>query len=437
MRQLFLGAIGLGLAISSGCAREEGSTSADLTEKARPRAAVKLTLLVVGDPELAAGASSLRGEWAERSGGELIVEQLTLEELLAAEQISADAIVYPSRFVGTLVARNWLRPVRDSVLKSDRFALGDLLPLVRNESMRYGGKVIGISLGEPPMLLAWQSSSEQEVLVSEADTWEKFDRLSSLEVRDVDLATELIVRAASGIDRRRRSELLFDPQSMSPRLKTPPMVRALDRIVARTKPVDGSEIRVRFTYPTAGDLGGEPLWRFKALPFAATVFDSLRDRWQPQATDESVTVLGFSGRLVSVTSSTKNSSSAFKLIAWLTSGKTATQLSSRSQATLWSRISQRQQANRWIADRADDELFELITRQLSSDNYYVLPRIPGIDRYLRTLNTAVAQAVQGKATPAEALEAATSQWNALTESLGQKQQRQAYRWHLGLGEVSD
>ncbi len=423
MRQLFLGAIGLGLAISWGCSRDDASPDAGAATAAKPRAAVQLTLLVVDDPEIAAGASSLRGEWAERSGGELFVQEMTLDELLAAEQLTADAIVYPSRHVGTLVARNWLRPVRDSVLKSDSFAMGDLLPLVRNESMRYAGQIFGATLGEPPLMLAWQDAP-----VAAADTWEELDQRLALVTGEA----ELIARAASCVDRQRRAELLFDARSMTPRLTSPPVVRALERMVARSNQDNGTAVPARFTWPSAVDLEGEATWHFTALPHAASVFDSLRDRWQPQTDGRPLTVLGFGGRSVSVTRASRNARSAFKLLAWLASGDTATQLSSRSHATVWFRRSQRRQAGRWLAGQGGDDLAGLVTRQLSSESFYLLPRIPGIDGYLKVLGEAVGQAVRGGSTPGEALESATARWEALTESLGRPRQRLAYRRHLGL-----
>jgi hypothetical protein len=90
-----------------------------------------------------------------------------------------------------------------------------------------------------------------------------------------------------------------------------------------------------------------------------------------------------------------------------------------------------------LADRGDEELAELITRQLSSDIFFLLPRIPGIDGYLKVLGEAIAQAAEGESTPAEALESATTRWEALTESLGRPAQRLAYRRHLGLAEAAD
>jgi hypothetical protein len=120
------------------------------------------------------------------------------------------------------------------------------------------------------------------------------------------------------------------------------------------------------------------------------------------------------------------------LLAWLASGETATQLGSRSHATVWFRHSQASRADRWVSDRGGEQTAALVTRLLSSDNYFLLPRLPGIDRYLAVLNEAVGQAIRGVLPPEKALESAGDQWNKLTESLGRSQQLLAYRRHLGL-----
>ena len=403
---------------------------------ASPRAAVQLTLLVVDDPQMALAASRLAGEWAERSGGELLIQEMTLDKLLSAQEIVADAIVYPSRHVGTLVSRQWLRPVRDSVLRREDFALGDLLPLVRNESMRYAGKIYGVSLGESPLLFAWQTPNK-ESLVPLVKTWENLDQLSPLAAVESELAAELIVRAVSSVDRQYRAELLFDAQTMTPRLTEPPIIRALQHMVARFSQSTNESLQVRITWPSAEGLASDSLWRFSALPRTGSVFDALRERWQPRATGSPLTVLGFAGRTLSVTRGSRNASSAFKLLAWLTTDEVATQLSSRSHATVWFRGSQRRQAKRWLGGRGGDELVGLVTQQLTSESFYLLPRIPGIDRYLDSLEKAIVQAVGGERSPVEALEAAADQWEALTETLGQEKQRRAYRWHLGLAEADD
>jgi maltose-binding protein MalE len=145
-------------------------------------------------------------------------------------------------------------------------------------------------------------------------------------------------------------------------------------------------------------------------------------------------IYGFSGRLVSVTSTSRNAASAFKLLPWITSGSTGTQLSQRSKATLWCRASQVAQAEKWLDGESDDNRTRWLTDMLSRGDAYVLPRIPGIDDYLAELETAITAAVGGEQSALDALTAAEQRWNSITEKLVREQQRIAFHRHLGLSE---
>src|SRR4051794_32593143 len=50
-----------------------------------PRASVALRVLVVNEPELAEAVNRLRGEWAERSGGELKASSMTWAQVASAK----------------------------------------------------------------------------------------------------------------------------------------------------------------------------------------------------------------------------------------------------------------------------------------------------------------------------------------------------------------
>src|SRR5262245_45032393 len=114
----------------AGCPREKSQPA---VPPASPRASVALRVLVVDEPELVEAVNRLRGEWAERSGGELNAAGTTWKELNAAKEIDADVVIFPSRYLGDLCFRDWLRPLRSSVLESEELNAGDFFPLVRNE----------------------------------------------------------------------------------------------------------------------------------------------------------------------------------------------------------------------------------------------------------------------------------------------------------------
>ena len=362
-----------------GCQEEQANP--DQESAAPPRAVVKLTVQVVDDSNLATGLNLLRGEWAERTGGQLVVEEATIGELLAAEKRSADLVVYPSRYVGTLAARDDLRPVRTSVLQSKAFAQSDLLPLIRNRVMPYGGKVVALSLGEPPLF--------------------------SLQQLEHPAAGELLTRTIGYVNLTSRRAILFDPETMQPRISSPPFVRALEQMIKGQASTD-------------------------------EVYNDSLGIWEPKEVPTTPVMLGFSGRVMSVTRATRNAASAFNLLEWLASGQVATQLSQRSKATVWFRASQISEATEWTAGQGISHgAAQAITRQLSAENCFLLPRVPGIDNYLQALSAEVERALGGELTAEEALESAAQQWETITTQQNRDHQAAAYRKHLGYGEYAD
>ena len=147
-------------------------------------------------------------------------------------------------------------------------------------------------------------------------------------------------------------------------------------------------------------------------------------------------MLGFAGLSMSVTRSTRNATSAFRLLSWLGSEEPLTQLSTRSHVTLWCRKSQSRRSREWIKEWSDSgKLVAVINESLSGSEAFLLPRIPGIDQYLDSLESAVGRVLAEEIDAEEALAHSTEEWNAITGQYGLDQQRQAYRRHLGLEEV--
>ena len=333
--------------------------------------------------------------------------------------------------------KKWLRPVRQSVLDNPRFAYDDLYPIVRNQLNRFGGKVFGISLGESPVLLALERiSSENDEAPQSQLTWRRLGDGWRRAPETGSLAVELIARAASCADPGLRSELLFDPESMAPRLFSPPVVSSMNEMSKESEsPADAPQYAI-LSRPSKLS-GRQHSWTFSITPSATEVYDNIRDRWKLQDRDADVASFGFSGRMVSVTSSTRNTTSAFKLLGWLTSGAAATQLSSGSSHTLWFRNSQRTHSSKWLDSGDNEELVPLVGRLLSTDQNFLLPRIPGINQYLEILDDSAKQSVAGSMSAEEALQAASREWEKLTEEYGRSQQLRAYRLHLGLEKWSN
>ena len=205
--------------------------------------------------QLAEAINRLRGEWAERSGGELFAQATTWKEQAQAKQIDADLIVFPSRYLGELCLRDQLRPVRLSVLESDAMNSADIFPLVRNELMKWGGQTMALPLGIDPSAINPPLGPPR--------------------------AIALLAAAAPRAISNERLGVLFDTETMKPRITEPPFVDALTQLAAPN------------STPTNAP---------------------------------SIPVLGNNDRLIAVTASSHNAASAFKLLQWLAQADTSSQL---------------------------------------------------------------------------------------------------------------
>ncbi len=406
-----------------GCQQE----SPQLAPAASRLAASKLSILVVDDSPLAAGIKLLRGEWSERSGGELEIQEGTIDQLLAATELSADLVIFPSRHLGTLVDRDWLRTVRKSVLQSADVAIDDMFPLIRNVTLPYGSQVYALTLGEPPLMLVDRDFVGPK-------KWDDIDNPSTLGSSQLryPYAVALIARGVSYAQNRGDSSGWFDSETMQPRIAEPPYVKALSEMLGNEMASTNEKADVAIGWPAAGAANSP---RYSSLPLADEVYNPLRDIWEKGEEGKPITFLGFAGRSVSVTKATRNSASAFKLMRWLVSEKIATQLSPRSEATVWFRKSQMANSKRWLPKNvASDESAANVSKLLSSSNFYLLPRIPGVDDYLEVLEKAITWAISANLTAEEALAEVVVEWNSLTNRYDRDWQRAAYRRHLGLHE---
>ena len=349
----------------AGCSEGDPSTAnPDATEN-QPRASVALRALVVNEPELAEAIKRHRGEWAERSGGELSASAITAEQMLETKSIAADVVVFPSRYLGALCVRDWLRPVRSNVLESKELNVDDFFPLVRRELMRWGDEVVAIPLGIDPGTLGPDPREQPGIA--------------------------LLVEAFRGSSDD-RDDVLFDMETMKPRITGPAFMGALERM---QREGDSSDAEI-------------------SLP-----------------------VIGFGDRLIAVTSSSRNAASAFKLLAWHAQPHTPTQLAQTGSRMLPVRKSLASSRSWYNSDVSADERIETgkaLERLLSAPRCLLVPRIPAVDQYMEALDEAVKSAFDSKIPPNESLHRAAQRWEKITESHGREAQREAYLKHLGIGE---
>ncbi len=481
-----------------------GRLAENVKKNAKPPG-VTLKLLVVGDPELAGGIKRLRGEWAERSGGgQLQVLEWSLPELIAAESLPADLVVYPSRYLGTLVSKNGLRPLRNSVLHAPQFAHADLLPAIRDKEIVYGSDIYSIPYGSPPLMLCYNAQVLQAAGCRVPQTWIEYRQVArrladqaipcQLPLAGQSAAITLLARAINYARQSGHMAMLFDLDTFQPRIAGPPFIRALAEITAEItqqqqatqekrasatsslqdaapllQDVGVLDFRDSVKEVTLGRAGLTLGWpglycpssteaardlvgaNYTSLPRAVDCYNATRNQWESNRLDTPMTLLGVAGRLASVTTASRNAASAFKLLLWLGSDKTATEISTRSRYTLWYRHSQVKAAQLWLtgcqglkspnptanatfsatAGSRPLVIARTVTQALVRDDCFLLPRIPEIDQYLASLANAVRGAIAGE-TAASALQRTADEWEQITERQGREGQQLAYRAHLGL-----
>ncbi len=360
----------------AGCHREKppGPTASATSSPPTTRASVALRVLVVNEPGLVEPINRLRGEWAERTGGKLTAIPVSWSTVAQSKLLDADLIIFPSRYLGDLCVRGLLRPVRQNVLDDESMKFDDIFPLVRNELISWGGQIMALPLGIGPFALTPTSDAPRAIALLSA------------------AAPHAISNARIGV--------LFDTETMKPRITEPEFVKALVQLAER----NGSKV----------------------------------GKQAASSTDELVIpVLGYNDRLIAVTSSSHNAASAFKLLEWLAQPEMISQFAQVDGLLLPPRRSLESSAawyDKSLSATERTQRGKLLDAALSGQRCLLIPRIPGIDEYLAALDAAVKAVVVDKTSPAAALKKAAQRWQQITDSHGREKQREAYYQHLGISE---
>jgi multiple sugar transport system substrate-binding protein len=265
-----------------------------------------------------------------------------------------------------------------------------------------------------------------------------------------------LARAAGYAKHRSRYSTLFDMETMTPLIASPPFVRALNEMTAAVggddlPRVDPTRARraihhnhsaMGVAWPTAAaaasiDGASKPIG-LAELPGSREVYNVDTHAWQQRAGDDDgrVPVVGLAGRMGSVTKESRNAPAAFRLLAWLGGTEMSRQVSPASAATTLFRHSHVPAATAWV----DAGTPAAIARQYAQQLEHTLSRqdwipalgIPGSDDYVAVLDEAVQRALAGKSSAEETLENVATKWQEITRRFGVEAQKRAYARNLGL-----
>ncbi len=452
-----------------------------------------------------AGASALRGEWVASRGGQItIVEQpLTLDSITAA-----DVFFFPASRVGDLIEAGKLaviprdailpkRPATDTIApdnpppaedrRPDEDALNykDILPGFREEACRYGGEYRALPVGGSALVVvyrrdAMESKANQEaakkagITLEPPRTWADLDALARFfEGRDWDtagvpkhglaaplgresegVADAFFLARAAGLGLHRdHYALLWDSDTMAPRLLSPPIVEALKAHVAlKSAGPPGCE---RFDAPAARKAfrdgqtallidraeradqwsSGKPIG-VAPLPASPRVYEPVLGTWRDASLLDSPTMLVAGGCWLVGSSASLDGvkrEAAIDLVKYLASADNVNRLrTERGFPMLAVRTSQLGQGLPDPTQAPDVDArqwSDAVARTLQAQRVVLSPRLPGAVSYLDDLAQGRLAALAGE--PVEkALSQVAEQWRSLTKTLGPKRAVWHYRRSL-------
>ncbi len=447
-------------------------------------------MLVVGDHPLAHAARQLKAEWKALAGGELKVTEMTDAELVAAESLAADAVIYPAHRIGILVERGWLAAVPREVLDRDELAWPEVFTAIQLGEVTWGKTVFAVPLGSPVLTCYYRPDLFEAHKKSPPRTWAEYQTLVEyFNHRDhapADLAADapwsgtieplavgwggrlLLARAASYARHRDNYSTLFQLDTMAPLVGSEPFVRALEELVkaAKAGPADHTnlnpaEIHEEFllghsamalSWPTPAASPPTlrnsitPHWAgpvaFCELPGSERVYNFSSRTWETRSPQDSphVPLLSIAGRLGSALQESPRTQSALELVAWLSGRQWSARVAGASaDATLYRR-DQAQSPRAWVEPDIDlaaaTQYARATSDALSRSVWLFALRLPGEDDYMDALDEAVTSAISDVHSAEEALQIAADVWREITERLGVDKQRRAYLRSLGLADAS-
>jgi multiple sugar transport system substrate-binding protein len=447
---------------------------------ASPPAGTSLSVVVIGDPELAATIEQFEAEWNEQTGVAYQVDQIAEADQASAGEPTAGVIVCPSHLLGRLAEDKTVAPIPRTLIEADAGRRSEVFSLLRAHESAWGGQALAIPFGSPVLTCYYRADLLEKLQRDPPSTWEQYTELAGLlSDRQAlgDLAppddmpwhgsieplgpgwagVALLARAAPYATHREIYSTLFDLDSMEPLIAGPPFVRALEQTVAAAAfgPAEQSEydpaaVRRAFwegraalalTWPSAAAEVSEPAENirvgFAELPGSTEVYNFLDAQWESRLATEDprVPLLAASGRLGVVTARCQWPEAGFQLLLWLSGPDLSRQISTRSLGTTLFRASHLKAPGEWVEKpiaAAQAAEYAAITEQtLGRQQRLFALRIPGRPQYLAALDAAVHSVLQGDLSPQEALTRAAGTWQEVTDRLDRDRQRAAYLHSLG------
>jgi multiple sugar transport system substrate-binding protein len=500
--------VSIGAAVLVGC----GYPTKQSPPAAPPFQGLSLQVGALDHGDLLGGAASQRGEWvASRGAAVTFLERpVTLESLG-----QADVLLFAADRLGDLLDKGALATIpNDAVMPRQREETAegeartgdasaesepkdtlnymDVVPAYRDHVTRYGRDRVALPYGGSALVLVYRrdaferaqnraSASEKGLSLSEPPgTWDQLDAVARFfQGRDWDgdgkpdfgiafalrpdaegvASATFLARSASLGQHPDHFSFVFDSETMTPRIDTPPFVEALSSLIALVSAgptglarFDTEAARESFRTGRVAMLidraervatwsHGKPIG-VAALPGSDRVFEPALKKWVPGPRTNAPSYLPRGGGwLIGVRSGLGGSQrdAAVDFAKYLAGPESSIQVrADRAFPMLPFRSSQ---MGLGLPDptSAPDVDFRLwsaaVTRTLLAERVVLGLRIPGSGGYLEDLAGGTERALGGEP-PQQALEGVARAWTARTQARGPKRQQWHYRRSLNLRAMS-
>ena len=446
------------LAIFPGCDTNRDSAPDSAKTAPATTSNVPLRVWIVGevsDPSLVERA------WLTGSDQKLEIRTLSVDEFLAEKSSACDVAIYPARLIGELLDRKWLTKLPASLNATSKDASGDdaanedapQVPAAWSRQASYGGDLWAVPLGatvplaivnqpavEPTIQAAnqatdWNSLLKSLELNAPATNPAETSTASKLDEKAVDRAAlvDRFFAIAGGLsDRNPDYGLLFEMQTMRPRLTEPEFIRAAEILLALAQQKSSTEVTA--LQAITGDASQAWSWlHAQKDPAVAIVAPSLLS---PDAIKQT------GGKALRIPT---------KWIGWNTGGAPIASLSRNcrqsaraTELLTWLRQSDSRQVLAPIilgiepaapmagSDSSAWQAASLAKELATGPSIPSELRLPRAEEYRKELATSLLKILSSEKSIADALSEATTAWQKITETHGRVLQRSEYEQSLGL-----
>lgn len=448
-----------------------------------------IKILIVGEPELAARIERQWKAQKESEITSQSVSEDQFRESGYKIQQDIDVIIYPSGLIGDIVSRDSVAEIPPTIWADSELNKAEILRHPRTITVSYSRKIYAAPLGAPQLTVIYREDVLKALGYEKfPDTFEAFDKLLADLQSAKDLKSEtgplptavdfplksvgsnhwaanlFLSRVAPFIRHRGKLTTVFDKKDAAPLIASAPFVRALTELSKVVTPKHAAELAQRtpteiYSRMLAGQIALGIAWptdaveppmsavgvddqkpfsivdfvQVAAVPGSKDWFDLSTNSWKERTKDDAnrVDLMVFDGLLASVPNSSPHTTTAYKFLTWLPSKQVSLNTMTRSPRSGPFRASHLGNVAAWtgegISEEAAQNYGEIIRSTNDEQIVFVFPRIPGRNSYLKALNAAVVDCLQGKSSPEEALTNAAKDWSDITEQLGPQKQLSALR----------